>query len=276
MTLEETVTILLDDRRPRYLYEKEFAVASFSGWVNSPNEANSISNTVFAALIQAIHKAKLEEYAIPQEWFTEVFDVDRYIKMKELFVSLPLFWDVGYYDGYNDCIYAADVVRFMLTFNSKDDDKRKKASLGKAWEFINKHGGYVKGKFGFGRTEWTSISNHSNIWRAYKKSAVFQCARYHGTRFDWYIDPRQPLFLDSLIQTALRQKEITTYFGEALGFQERLRIVLDGRSMSNDDFFLFPPDLTPIPFRLPPMSATAYGKMATYRRSSNLSNPEWD
>lgn len=274
MKVEDAVEILATGLPSRYAFEREFAVAVLSGWINSPADPHASTVVLFAALSQAVLRARDTNLALPEEWLTEIFEADVYLSLLKTALSIPLFWQIEEHISYNNCHYAADLVRFMLTFRSKDPDKRKRASLGKAWEYINKHGGFVGGHFGHGRKAWCSTSGHQLIWRDYKQSSPFQCARFYGSKFDWYLDPRRPEFLDHLTATAAQVRELTTFFREALEVQERLRHVIDERSMSATDFLAFPPSLTPATCRLPAMTATAYGKLAGYRRSTAAANWE--
>lgn len=276
MRVEDAVEILTSDRPNRYLFEREFAVAAFSGWLNSPDDVQGTATTLFAALCRAIIYVRERHIVPPGEWFVNVYDAQSYLNLLETAISMPMFWLIDENLGYNNCNYAADIVRFLLTFRTKSLDKRSRASLGKAWEFINKHGGFVRGNFGYGKREWCSISHHQVLWRRYKKSSPFQCARFHSPTFSWYLDPRAPDYFEQLIATAAREQEITTFFRAALGFQTKLKSIIDERSMAHGDFFVFPVSLTPLDSRLPAMSAAAYGKMAAYRRSTNLSEPVWD
>ncbi|WP_267427850.1 hypothetical protein [Methylobacterium sp. GC_Met_2] len=276
MRVEEAVEVLTSDRPSRYLFERELAVAAFSGWLNSPDDPQGATTTVFAALCGAVLQAREHGINPPIEWLTEVYDDRAYMQLLENVIAIPIFWLIDEHKSYNNCNYTADVVRFLLTFKPKSEDKRKRASLGKAWEFINKHGGFVRGNFGRDRKDWCSISNHQVLWRRYKRSAPLQCARFHGAKFDWYLDPRQPDFFQRLSATAARKQELKTFFSAALHFQLELKAIIDRRSMAANDFFQFPDMLTPLDVRLPAMTATAYGKMAAYRRSTNLSEPVWD
>lgn len=276
MRVEDAVEVLTSDRPSRYLFEREFAVAAFSGWLNSPDDKQGATSTVFAAMCHAVLHVRKQGIAPPVEWLSEVYEPQKYIKLLNEVITIPLFWQLDEHHGYNNCNYVADVVRFLLTYNSKSLDRRKKASLGKAWEFINKHGGFVGGRFGHNKQDWCSISHHQVLWRRYKQSSPFQCARFHGAKFDWYLDPRLSDFLSILIETAARGQQIREFFCTALGFQTKLKAILDERSMGEEDFFVFPSSLTPLDRRMPPISAAAYGKMAAYRRSTNLSAPFWD
>lgn len=274
MTVTEAVEVLTSGRPSRYHLEREFAVAVFSGWLNAPNDPNAPKTVLLAAFNRAVLDTREKGITPPPEWLMEVFDAEAYASLLSIALALPMFWQIEDHLGYNHCRYTADIIRFLLTFRSKDPDKRKRASLGKAWEFINKHGGFVGGHFGFGKKAWCSVSGHQLIWRDYKRSAPFQCVRFHDSKLDWYLDPCQPDFLDRLTATAARDEDLTMFFREALDVQERLRAVIDGRAMSAEDFFLFPSTLKPSKFKLPPMAATAYGKMAEYRRSAASANWE--
>lgn len=268
MNVQEAVEILACARPSRYRFEREFAVAVISGWLNAPSDPHAPATTLFAALNQAVLYGRRTSTPPASEWLGEVFDAQAYLDGLNTMLALPAFWEVEEHLGYNHCRYAADLVRFLLTFRTKDLDKRKRASLGKAWEFINKHGGFVKGQFGFGKKAWCSTSGHQLIWRDYKRSAPFQCVRFHSSKLDWYLDPRQPDFLDRLIATAACEQDLTTFFREARDVQERLRAVIDERAMTAEDVLLLPSELTPSECRLPAMTSSAYGKMAGYRRTT--------
>ncbi|WP_129221230.1 hypothetical protein [Lichenibacterium ramalinae] len=268
MEVKQAVEILTRSRPSQYLFEREFAVAVFSSWLNSPEDLHAPSKTLFVALNLALLNQRSVGVDPPREWFSVVFEPQVYLTLMRTAIDIPLFWHLDNHLEYNDCIYTGDLVRFLLTYRPKGSDKRKRPSLGKAFEFINRHGGYVRGNFSYGRTDWCSASKHHVIWRDFKRSSPFQCVRFHGSKFDWYLDPRQPGFLEQLIETASREQDILQIFCEALDVQERLRAIVDGRAMAVEDFFLFPANLSPKVCRLPAMSASSYGKMATYRRSA--------
>lgn len=268
MRLAEAIAILTSDQPSRYRFEREFAAAVFSGWLNAPNDPHASTTTLFAALNQGVLRLRQERVPPPNEWLAEVFEADVYLRLLNEVLSIPIFWQVEEHIGYNHCRYTADLVRFLVTFQTKSLDRRKRASLGKACEFINKHGGFVGGNFGFEKKSWCSISGHQLIWRDYKRTAAFQCVRFHSSKFDWYLDPRQPNFLDRLTETVDGRTELIRFFGESLDVLQRVRAVIDERAMTADDFIALPANLAPVNCRLPAMTANAYGKMAGYRRTS--------
>lgn len=270
MNTLDAIEILSRDGNGHYRLERAFAVATLSAWLNSPESISDRVSVVFAAINHAVLDARKNEYNPPNEWLGIVYDADSYLKPDEIPLTTAMFWFLDLHLAFNHCRYVADISRFLITFQTKSLDKRKRASLGKAWDFINKHGGYSHAGGTSAHKAYCSLSTHQVIWRDYKQTAPFQCARFYGSKFDWYIDPRSKNFLTQLQETAGRVEEIRQFLGEARYLQERLKDVLDPRSMSEAEYFQFPKSIEPRKCKLPPMTASAYGRMASYRNSSGL------
>lgn len=267
MDLTRAIGLLADVSAERYEHERIFAAAYFSGWLNSPDENRAADYVLFAALCHATAALKRERRNIPSEWINDVFDHSLLLSGMDTAISFPIIWYTGELDEYNNCNYTADIVRFMISFKHKGLDKRDAASLSKAWEFINKHGGFgawklIKGDY------WTSYSQHQITWRKFKKTSPFQYVRYYQSELSWFLDPRQPDFWDQLISFCENRAILNSYFRKSLFTQMRFKAALDTRSMGPDDWVAFPEGLNEEAFRLQPMPGSAYDKLRTYTRKN--------
>ena len=276
MKIDEAVEILAMDRVASYPLQREFAVAAFSAWLNWPSEENATTAFLLIAVNRGVLHFEKKGLHVPTEWLNQVYEPRNVITSVVSGLSSPFFEELDFNPVYNDYRYTADIVRFLLTFKTSSNDKRKQASLGKAAIFLNKHGGFVAGRYGRETNDWCAMTGHQSIWRKYKKSAALQFVRFYGTKLEWLLRPHDVDFLERLTALAARRQEIIDFFAKTLDIQDRLRAILDERSLGSNDHLTLPPTLKKLTCRTPAMPASAYSKMTEYKRSWALQTPKWD
>ncbi len=174
--------------------------------------------------------------------------------------------------GYDATRYAADIVRFLLSYKPPSRDKRESASLGKASEFINRKGGFPTRDAVGKRTRQYSDSQHQEVWKAYKRTAAFQFVRYYDSDIPWLFDPADEHLLDRLRETAAKYDDIQGFFSRCLWVQNQLQGLLDRRSMAEEDYFAFPETVVPVRCRVPRLPKGVYEVMRGYQRNRAADN----
>ncbi|ULO23096.1 hypothetical protein [Methylocystis sp. SB2] len=269
MDLFTAVSVLTSDEEPKFRFEREFAAATFAGWLNWPREQFAAENVTLVALLHATAKMRTAGEQIDSHWFSAVFEPETFLKqIPEGAISLPDFWFIN--DGlgnFDETRYAADIVRFLLSYKSLKDDKRYGPSLGKASEFINQHGGFPGDKVISKRSLEYSDSAHQEVWRLYKKTSAFQFVRYYDSDITWLLDPCATSFFDELAQIASMTRSLQGFFSKARWVQEDLIRVIDRRSLSEADLFIFPESVIAQKCRVPKMPKKGYAALANYERN---------
>jgi hypothetical protein len=274
MDVFTAVSVLVSEEAPKFRFEREFAAATFAGWLNWPREPFAAENLTLVALLHATAKMRKAGEQIEPHWFSAVFEPESFLKqIPEGAISIPDFWYINDGEGIiDDTRYAADIVRFLLSYKSLKNDRRHGPSLGKASEFINKHGGFPGDKVIPTRSLEYSDSGHQEVWRIYKKTSAFQFVRYYDSDISWLLDPRKSSFFDELAQIASMTHSLQTFFSKARWVQEHLIQVIDRRSLREADLFVFPESVSAQKCRVPTMPKKGYVALADYER--NRAPPE--
>jgi hypothetical protein len=119
---------------------------------------------------------------------------------------------------------------------------------------------------GYGQTYPMSEATLQDVWRTYKQTAPFQFVRVYCSEVDWLFDPADDHLLFELAALAT-SKELTKYFAKSLWIQNKLRLIVDPRSLAPTDYFCFPETLVPEPCRIPRTRTSAYKILNDYSRN---------
>ena len=268
MDVQSAIEALIGDREPGYRYERAFAALAFSAWINWPKDRFAAANLVLVGITQALLRGKegsgewLPRALEPEQYWTQ-FGAER-----PAGISLPIHEEVRGEWGYDESRYVADVVRFLLTYKTRSADKRMRASLGRASEYINKRGGFANRGDGIGkRTREWSTAKHQTVWTTYKRIAAFQFVRYYDSEIDWLFNPQDPSVLIRAMEVVEDRSKLLVYFGRVLWVQTKLIALLDPRSMSPSDHVVLPTALKPVPCRLPRAPKNFYEVTGRYQRN---------
>lgn len=268
MDVAEAIEILVDEAQPSLRFEKEIAVACFSNWLNSRTEEIEPGEMIFITLLRFIERCKATKTSLDYDLISSTFDEN--VIFRKLFnqaISIPDFWFIKSYSAYDETKYVSDIVRFMLSYSPRLADKRYQASLGKAFSFINEHGGFNRSELNDEQPYFCSQSTHQIIWKKFKQSSPFQYVRYYDSEIDWIIDPRADNYIEELSRYAKESKKISAYFSRCLWVQQQLQQKIDRRSMNSDDFLILPSNLKPEECLVPAFAESAYKTLRQYRRN---------
>ena len=242
MDIHRAVEVLASGRDPQFKLERELAVLAFSGWLNWPKEPYAGTNLALIGVCHGLTSEQDRSDAADPQWLTQALEPRLYLEqLQNGAVITPDFPLVSGEYGYDETRYAADIVRFMLSYNpSRMKDRRKSASLGKACEFLNKKRGFPD-LIPPGTKRWRSSDSwHQEVWKAYKRSSPFQFVRYYGPNTRWLFDPTSPRLLEDVRALSEQRDEVKAFFSHVAWVQARLMERIDRRSMTRDDFFPCP------------------------------------
>ncbi|WP_342110902.1 hypothetical protein [Methylobacterium sp. SI9] len=267
MKIERAIRILLGAEITGIAYERELAAGAFASWINSSDEDFEAQSGFFVVLnrIWALFRSEGKEIEplILKEFYDPV-EISHIIDNH--WIAIPYKWQKHEFENYNEIDYIADIVRFMLTYNPPTKDRRLQASLGRAYEFINKHGGFDRPK-GFIRYYKPSPATHQQQWKMLKRSASFQFVRSWGSSIDWYIDPQADGFLQRIADIANDRGELIDFFGKVKWTQQKLIERIDPRSMTENDFIELPTNLKPVAVKIPKFPKRGYEALEDYKRN---------
>lgn len=267
MNIERAIRILLDAEVNGIAYERELAVGAFASWINSSDEDCESESGFFVVLNRIWAKIRSEENEIDPSILKEFYNPSEISNILDRhWIAIPYKWQKHEFESYNEIDYVADIVRFMLSYNPPTKDKRLQASLGRAYDFINKHGGFDRPKK-LARSYKLSPATHQQHWRMLKRSASFQFVRSWGNSLNWYIDPTSEEFLNVISDTAKNRDDLAMYFGKVLWTQQKLLERIDPRSMGEDDFVELPASLKPVAVNVPKFPKRGYEALKDYQRN---------
>jgi hypothetical protein len=267
MNIERAIRILLDVEITGIAYERELAAGAFASWINSSAEKYEAESGFFVVLNQIWAQIRSNGREIDPLILKEFYDpLEISHILDNHWIAIPFKWQKHEFDNYTEIDYVADIVRFMLSYNPPTKDKRLQASLGRAYDFINKHGGFDRPKE-FQRFYKPSPATHQQQWKLLKKSASLQFVRSWGSSINWYIDPSSDGFIQQLSEIANNRTDLADFFGKVRWTQQRLLERIDPRSMSADDFVALPANLQPVAVKIPKFPKRGYEALESYERN---------
>lgn len=176
--------------------------------------------------------------------------------------DFELFAEYG--DDYHEYPYIADVVKFLLWYEHGSTDKRKQASLQKAYFFLMKEG----------FSHWAHFSRRYFIeqWSLHRNASPFLYVMYHHLQGDLLLDPRDPAFAAKIDALAMDRKTIPELLGQAKWVGERLEKRLHPKAQQGLQMPNFPASLTSI--EIPPVIFDEYVRQSLEDYNSDIDTPE--
>jgi hypothetical protein len=271
LKIAECIGALLNPLEPKFRFEREFATVRFCGFLNWPEEETAPDAL---ALLMLLHILKTERRDISQQF---AIDLVRQLDSPTLlsviqtsgFVPLPSFFDIDPKEKhFSNNEYAADVVRFLLTFGSpKAKEVRRRPSLGKASVFINQKGGFPGDKHVLHRSQSWGETTHQKIWKKHKAAAPFQFVRRYDSNLNWLVDPSATNFFDRITDLAARRSDLGIFFAKSLWVQNKLAKIVDHRSIPKSAYIDLPSTLKPVACKLPTKPPKFMAAMEGYSRN---------
>ena len=233
MQLDQAVSLLCGVREPDASSTSRIAVMYLSACVRSGGDelASRLDVSVQAAsLISQLQSSKdCDKWEASCDLLNNIkFDLlaAAYTGSE---INLP---NVSYGDTSDDRFIIADTVRFLLNYKPTSTDKRKAASLLKAYPVLDR----LNGKSTFA----PSRSDFFNKWARYKRFApfIFVDEYVYGGRMT--VDPTRQSFVVDLERLSAPSMPYTRFFGQVRSVEARLRQILFKRKGDNITFLNIP------------------------------------
>jgi hypothetical protein len=139
-----------------------------------------------------------------------------------------------------DFRHAANVVRFLISYSSDSDDRRKGPSIKKAYFVVAKNTYYDKNAF----ESWAWFSE---LWSTFKPVSFFHYVNEYDFKRKLLLNPRDQDFtaqVDALIKDRVG---LEAFFRKSLFVLNKVRKVLYRSAFQGVVLPRFPPELTPLP-----------------------------
>lgn len=162
-----------------------------------------------------------------------------------------------------DYVHAAHIVDFFLRA-----PKRSQPSLNKAYLYLS--GGYgLKGLEKFRETKF------KEIWRTHKDVAPFHWLNHFWYPTLWDLDPKQADEFNTSIHSIIYGDELSKYIGEVAWVIERLKALVDARSIGEDGYGYIGPDILPIKVETIPLHYSSIRRINRAKSSKSDNNEEY-
>ncbi|MFA5952832.1 MAG: hypothetical protein WC807_21460 [Hyphomicrobium sp.] len=160
-------------------------------------------------------------------------------------------------------LFAADIVKFLLTSQPTPPNSSRGVSIKKAHYFFQKCDEYER--------EWDySWKNFNNMWVKYKSIAHFMYVNVYEFNNMLYVFPSDPLFAEKIDNILADTDRLKAYFEKSFYVFNELAERLDRRATETIKFPKLPRGFVPVPVFTPALSQEAIDTMARYKSTHNL------